>query len=420
MLVQERDGLDQGQVLLLVAPGSHRLVRKGQARRVRAAHGDRPQQALGVLVQLADLRAPLAPDRALSRARQPLRLVNGDGLLPGLVHREHDAPVLQLLVEVDGGGGQEDRRRAFDVVLVGHQLARGRVLAGRGDGELALALQQLEGVAGALCPLLLGDRQDLVLEVGLSHVEEALPGHRRVLDPLLFRHEGQHRLHQRRLAGRRARLHQHPERLVELARDRRQVADELVGVLADQAAGLEVGRDPVQEPRVLQEGQGLGALCVVEVDGLVLGLERPADLPLLQLLEPQEHVAQVALDDALLDRQLERGLAREDAPLARGVEVEAVDVHALAGTDHQVHLEHVVGHVLAQAAHPVDPVAYVQVDAGGLDLGGDVDARRRWKRRGRFRGPGSGSRGPISRWSRGRGGSCLLGFDKGLGIRDSD
>jgi len=79
---------------------------------------------------------------------------------------------------------------------VGEELARLRVLARRGDGELALALQELERVARPLGALLLDDGEHLVGEVGLAHVEERLPGHGRVLDPLLLGHEGEDGLHE--------------------------------------------------------------------------------------------------------------------------------------------------------------------------------------------------------------------------------
>jgi hypothetical protein len=48
--------------------------------------------------------------------------------------------------------------------------------------------------------VLLRDRQDLVRQIRLAHVKEALPGHRAVLHALLFRHKAEHRVHQRRLA----------------------------------------------------------------------------------------------------------------------------------------------------------------------------------------------------------------------------
>ena len=69
-----------------------------------------------------------------------------------------------------------------------------RVLAGAGDGELAFALQELEGVARLLGSLLLDDGKDMVLEVGLAQVVEALAGHGGVLDALFLREHARARL----------------------------------------------------------------------------------------------------------------------------------------------------------------------------------------------------------------------------------
>ena len=101
--------------------------------------------------------------------------------------------VQELLVDLDGRRREEDHHRAAHPVLLGHEPPARRVLARRGDRQLALALQELESVGRPLGPLLLDDRQDLVLEVRLAHVEEALPGHGRVLDPLLLGDEGERR-----------------------------------------------------------------------------------------------------------------------------------------------------------------------------------------------------------------------------------
>jgi hypothetical protein len=71
----------------------------------------------------------------------------------------------------------------------------GLVLAGAGDGQHAFRLQELEGVAGVLCPFLFGDGEDFVFKIGLTHVEEALPGHGAVLHSLFFRDHVQDRIH---------------------------------------------------------------------------------------------------------------------------------------------------------------------------------------------------------------------------------
>ena len=84
---------------------------------------------------------------------------------------------------------RSDHHRPLDVILLGAELAGGRILGGRGDRQLALALQELQRVAGSVRPFFLGDGEQLVLQVPLAHVEQALSGHRRVDDAILFRHE---------------------------------------------------------------------------------------------------------------------------------------------------------------------------------------------------------------------------------------
>ena len=94
---------------------------------------------------------------------------------------------------------------------------------------------------------------------------------------------------------RRARLDDHGQRLVELARDGRQVADELVRLLADDAAALEVGEDAVEQLRVAQQlERRLASPRRRASTVFVLRLEGLPDLLLLQLLELQQHLAEVA------------------------------------------------------------------------------------------------------------------------------
>ena len=54
------------------------------------------------------------------------------------------------------------------MVLLGLHTARVRVFAGAGDSQFALALKELEGVAGLLCAFLLDDGQDLAYGTGVE------------------------------------------------------------------------------------------------------------------------------------------------------------------------------------------------------------------------------------------------------------
>jgi hypothetical protein len=168
-------------------------------------------------LELQKLRALGLGVQTRERALGALRGMDRRRLLPAFVHREHETAVLQLLVQVRRRRGREDHHRTFDVVCIGHELAGLGVFAGRGDGQLPFRLQQLQRVARPVHAFLLGDGEDFVLEVHLSHVEQALSGHRRVHDPILGRHPLQHRIHEGGLAGGARALDEQGERTRELA-----------------------------------------------------------------------------------------------------------------------------------------------------------------------------------------------------------
>ena len=157
------------------------------------------------------LRCSAGSRRARSCAQQPferLRLALHRGGWPASARglRSPSAP---------GSGSTAPRRSRCAVVvrkiITGpstryscvSKLARRRVFAGRSDRQLAFRLATASAHRRPRCALLFDDGQHLVLEIGLAHVEERLPGHRGVLHALLLRHEGQHRIHQRTLARRR-------------------------------------------------------------------------------------------------------------------------------------------------------------------------------------------------------------------------
>ena len=81
-------------------------------------------------------------------------------------------------------------------------------------------------------------------------VVERLRGEARVVHLVFLRGEGQDRVLQRRLAGGGARLDEERERVVELARDHREVAEQLVGFLAGDSENLEVREDLLEALRM--------------------------------------------------------------------------------------------------------------------------------------------------------------------------
>ena len=196
VLVQQRNRLDQGQELHVIAPGTRAVGGEAHFERVRVGDRKRTQQPLRVAMHGKDVDALLACPESLQRLRLALLLVNRPRLRLVLVHRQHHATVQQLFVDVDGRRGQEDHHRTLDPVFMRAQTARVRVLAGRGDAQLAFRLQQLQRVGGAACALLFRDGQDFMFQILFAHVKQRLPGHRRVLHPVLCGNKGQHRIHQ--------------------------------------------------------------------------------------------------------------------------------------------------------------------------------------------------------------------------------
>ena len=358
VLVDQGDGVDQRQVLLVVPPRPRAGVEEGQVLGVGVDDGEGAQQPLGVAVPADHLLLLPPRDQALERPALPLDPVDRPGLLPALGDRKHQAPVQKLLVDVRRRGGQKDRHRPLDPVLVGHQPPGGRVLAGRGDGQLTFGLEELQGVGGPLGTLLFGDGEYLVGQIGLPHVEEALAGHRRVGHPLLGRHQLENRIEQRGLARGRGGLDDHRQRLGELAARRGEIPGEGVDLLADHAGAVEVGDDALQELRVPEQLERLALLFGRERRRrLALRLERAADRHVLEDLQLAVELGEVGLDHRLLDLQLERRLLDEGPPLLGRHQVDRVDEEDVApGHPHQ-HLQALVGEVLLPAPHPVAPVA---------------------------------------------------------------
>ena len=84
------------------------------------------------------------------------------GLLSTLIDGEHETTIQEFFIDLSRGGGEGDHHRTFDPVFLGFKFPGRSIFAGRGDGELAFRLQELQGVACARSPVLLGDGEDLV------------------------------------------------------------------------------------------------------------------------------------------------------------------------------------------------------------------------------------------------------------------
>lgn len=201
VLMQQRQAGDEGEVLGVVATRTHPAASEGQLRRERIDHVQRAEEPLCVAVKLDDVLALLACEEVLQGLRSPLPVMNGARLLGALIEGEDQAPIEQLFVHV-AGRRHEERHRSLHPVFVRGEPAGGRVLARAGDDQAPLRLQELEGIGSSRRSLVLGDRDDLVREVGAPHVEERLPGHGGKRKAVLLGHEVQDRIQERRFARR--------------------------------------------------------------------------------------------------------------------------------------------------------------------------------------------------------------------------
>ena len=225
----------------MVAPVARALRRESQFRGERVQDLDRCKKPLGVLEHAQKLRALGLRHDAGQCAPLALERMDARRLLGAFVDGQCEAAVLQLLVQVDRRRCQHDHDRPFDAVFLRLHPARLRVLARRGDHQLALRLQKLQGVARFLGPGFLHDGEDLVLEVRFAQIVEALTRHRGILDALLLREEREDGVHQGGLPGRARRLHNDRQGPLQLARHTCQIRNQGVILLADDS-GMADGR----------------------------------------------------------------------------------------------------------------------------------------------------------------------------------
>ena len=132
MLVQQRDGINEREILLVVTPVASARRGERQAWRIRIEHVHRLQQPLRVAKFFQHVLPFRLGDESRQRAPFPLQPVNAPGLLGALIHRQRQAAILQLLIEINRRRRQKNHHRAFDMIFLRHHFARRRVFAGAG------------------------------------------------------------------------------------------------------------------------------------------------------------------------------------------------------------------------------------------------------------------------------------------------
>ena len=231
----------------------------------------------------------------------------------------------EFFVDVDGRRGEEDHDRAFDVIFLGFHAAL-FVFAGRGNGEFTFGLQELEGVARLFRAFFFDDGEDLVFQVGLAEVVEALTGHSRVFDAFFLGYHRQHGFHEARFSGGAGGLDDNGQRFIEFARDCREVTGELVRGLAHDAAFFKVLEDALQEVWAFEELEGGFSFVERDVDWLGNRFEFGADALFLECFELKEQLSEVAFDEVGLQPDFRGGCGDKVVAVFGAVKVEQVEV----------------------------------------------------------------------------------------------
>ena len=145
-------------------------------------------------------------------------------------------------------------------------------------------------------------------------------------------------------------MNHNAQRSIQFARHGGEIAHQLVGFFADQAAGGEVGQNARHQLTRLEQGQRCTTLGFFHARQR-FGLQGMGNRFVLQLFQRQEHAAEVGAQHPFLDAGFRRGLQEVVLALLGGVEVQRVNVERFTLRHHQVDAQHVHGEVLLQAAH---------------------------------------------------------------------
>ena len=104
VLVEKCDGIDQGQILFVVAARAGASAGEGEFAGVGVGDAHRLDESLRVLHDALNVLAAFGSKDAFDRAGFTLQGVDALGLRGGFIDGQHKAAVHEFLVDVDGSG----------------------------------------------------------------------------------------------------------------------------------------------------------------------------------------------------------------------------------------------------------------------------------------------------------------------------
>ena len=197
-------------------------------------------------------------------------------------------------------------------------------------------------------------------QIVLAHVVQRLAGEGRVTDLRLRWKEGQRRIHQGRLAGGTAALNQDSQRLRQQTTAAGQVTGQLVRLFAHQAARFVVTFDACDEVGIAEQVERRLAPRDRQFERRFPRRGR-FDLLLLQRFQGQQQLADVALDQRLVDIQLGGHRGDEGLPRPGLAEIERVQVDQILAAGQDVDPQLMSTQVPRQSTHAVASRVAVEV-----------------------------------------------------------
>ena len=156
-------------------------------------------------------------------------------------------------------------------------------------------------------------------------------------------------------------MNDHRQRPIQLARHRRQIPRQNIGILTHNTKPPEVGKNVLNQIRRLEPCERRLAQFNITLILRLHHLQRLADLIGLQRLQLQQDLTQIPLDPFLRLSKLHRRLMHKRRPLPRLIQIERVHMEQIRTPRHQIHLQRAIAQVLFEAAHTIRPIPDTQM-----------------------------------------------------------